>query len=379
MLISSLTACSSTQPTKPHISEKHNERYQVSAIDLNAVKPLALFSNKLAQHRVVFVGEIHTSYADHLNQLAVIKHLKPRWGSKLSIGLEMIQQPYQSFLDQYIAGKINEEEMLRGVQWYDRWKYDFRLYRPIFDYAKLNRIPLVALNISKELTNNISKNGINGLSKTEREQLPKIIDRTNPAYIKRIKKVFGSHAHTRSKSFDNFLDAQLGWDEGIAFNAAKYLKANTHTNMVILAGEGHVIFHQGIPNRLDRQLKIKSAVVLNNVPLSDKLGAGDYLLFSSNKKLPTLPKFGIRMADAKGKGIHVTKIIMHSAAQKAGVIKGDFITKLNDKKIKDILDLKLFMEKRKAGDELVITVKRKQQLLILKTRLKTVLASIHNL
>ena len=260
-ILLALSACSNNKTQgNSHFAKKPGVD-QVNVLDLKAVQPLDSISSNLKSSRVILVGESHTDYSHHLNQLAVIKTAYKKWGNNTSIGLEMVQQPYQQYLDDYIAGKISERDMLRGVQWYDRWKYDFRLYRPIFDFAKQHRIPLVALNIPREITKRVSKVGISGLNKTERSQLPKELDRSNPDYQARIKKVFGMHAHGGSKSndkeFQKFLESQIAWDEGMAFNATKYLKKHPTKRMVVLAGIGHLINREGIPSRIDRQLGTK--------------------------------------------------------------------------------------------------------------------------
>jgi len=174
-LILTLTACSSIQ----------------------SKQSLDSFENKSQQTRVVLVGETHTDYGHHLNQLAVIKKTHEKWGGVLSIGLEMVQQPFQKYLNDYIEDKITEREMLHGVQWYSRWRYDFRLYRPIFDFAKQHKIPLIALNIPQELTKRISKVGIDGLTPNERKQLPHFVDKSNAEYTKRLRKIFGMHTHVK--------------------------------------------------------------------------------------------------------------------------------------------------------------------------------------
>ena len=367
-----IASCSNNQfGIAKHAQQSHQDTEVVSAVDLKGLKSLNEIAAKLATHRTVFVGESHTNYGDHLNQLAIIKGLHKHWGSKISIGLEMIQQPYQSFLDRYIAGEINERAMLKGVEWYDRWKYDFRLYRPIFDYAKQQKIPLIALNIPQELTKRISKVGINGLKPFERKQLPAFIDYSNKAYTKRITKVFSNHSSTSSKGVKKFIDAQLGWDEGMAFSAAKYLKNYPKKKMVIIAGSGHVINYEGIPSRLDRQLKTNSAVVLNDSEGDSTASSGDYLLFSAERRLPLVGRFGISMEPApkKGAGVVVSMVAKGSAAQKAGIKKGDLIIRLNNQLIQDITDFKIFTEKTRPGSKIKITVKRRNHIIVLPAEL----------
>lgn len=356
-----LNACSTNKViSKPIKTPEQSSTHKVTAVDLNEIKSLQSFSTKLAKHRAVLVGEIHTDYGNHLNQLAVIKSMYKYWGNNTSIGLEMIQQPYQSYLDDYIAGKMSEHEMLRGTQWYDRWRYDFRLYRPIFDYAKSNNIPLVALNIPKEVTKRISKKGIKGLSASQRKLLPKVLDLSNKAYKARIKKVFSMHSHTNSKGFKKFFESQLAWDEGMAFAAAKYLKKNPVKRMVILAGGGHVINREGIPDRLERHIHSKPAVVLNNVNNVPSAANGDYLLFSAETKLPTAGKIGISMDNApEDVGVIIASVSKHGAGSKAKLQKGDLIKKIGTTVIKNSADVMLWTLDKKPGYSTKILIKRK--------------------
>jgi len=175
--------------TEAGIKKSSATQRNINVIALSNTSTLASITPQLAQSKVVLVGESHTTYGDHLNQLAIIKNLSPHW-KKMAIGLEFVQYPYQSALNDYIAGKITEKQMLRKTQWYERWRYDFRLYRPIFEYAKQQQIPLLALNTPREITKRISKVGIKGLSSVERAQLPKVIDTSNAEYKKALKTVY---------------------------------------------------------------------------------------------------------------------------------------------------------------------------------------------
>ncbi|MCF6191351.1 MAG: ChaN family lipoprotein [Cocleimonas sp.] len=364
----SITACSTNNAINSPTNQK-NTSYSTTALNLKSLQSINAITPQLAKHRVVFVGEQHTQYSDHLNQLAIIKNLHKRWGENTSIGLEMIQQPYQSVLDDYITGRINEHEMLKNTQWFDRWRYDFRLYQPIFSYAKANNIPLVALNIPKELTQKITKVGIKGLSKKERQQLPAVIDRSSKAYTKRITSVFSKHSHTSSKGIAKFLDAQLAWDEGMAFAAAKYLKKNPVKRMVIIAGGGHVINRSGIPNRLDRQINSRSAVVLNNVGETPSATQGDFLLFSPEKKLPTKGMMGILMANGKN-GVTVNSTVFHSTAAKAGVLKGDVIVAIDGQVIQSSADVKIWGFDKKPDDAVKLKLRRKNKIIFKELILK---------
>jgi uncharacterized iron-regulated protein len=99
-------------------------------LDLGAMPDLEGIIPRLADKRVVFIGESHNRFDHHLTQLAIIRRLHaihPR----LAIGMEAFQQPFQGILDDYIEGRLSEEEMLRGTEYYTRWRFDYRLYAPI--------------------------------------------------------------------------------------------------------------------------------------------------------------------------------------------------------------------------------------------------------
>ncbi len=346
-LFSTLTACSSIKPNQ---------------------SPNSLDS-RIQQTRVVLVGETHTDYGHHLNQLAIIKKTHKKWGGVLSIGLEMVQQPFQSYLEDYIGGKITEREMLRGVQWYSRWRYDFRLYRPIFDFAKQHKIPLIALNIPQELTKRISKVGIDGLTPEERKQLPALIDKSNAEYKARLRKIFGMHAHGKKfneKGFKKFVDAQLAWDEGMAFAASNYLRKHPSGRMVILAGSGHLINREGIPSRLDRQLTLstdqRSLVVLSHSDEKYSSKEADFSLPTKDIKLPPAGLIGIGMKDTQ-QGVQISNIAKSGAAQKAGLQKGDLLVKLNKETVKTTSDVNLWRLDKKPNEKVEVLIRRGKQLL----------------
>jgi uncharacterized iron-regulated protein len=366
-----LSACSSSPITTHSLSssganKQHNPARKINVIALNDTSTLDSITAQLAQSKVVLVGESHTAYGDHLNQLAVIKNLRPQW-KQMAIGLEFVQYPFQQALDDYIAGKIDQEEMLRKTKWYDRWRYDFRLYRPIFVYAKQQKIPLIALNTPHEITKRISKVGIEGLNKTERAQLPRQIDQSNKLYRNKLKKVYNHHGgKSNSKKFKRFYQAQLAWDETMADQAAKFIKQNPAYHMVILAGRGHIEGRHGIPSRLQRRINSKPIVVLNSIEGTPDPSQADYLLFSPEVKLPKTGKMGLLMKNSS-KGVLISKIIKASASAKAGLKKGDIITMLNGAKVSTIEDIRISLMEAKVKQKVKLSVLRSGKQTILKT------------
>src|SRR5262249_50251407 len=167
------------------------------------------------------------------------------------------------YLDAYISGEIGEQEFLRKSEYFDRWVFDFRLYSPIFRFAREHRIPMVALNADRELSEKVAKVGLDGLTDQERARLPGQIDQSDQDYRKRIQKIFKEHPEATGGNFDHFWQAQLVWDETMAERAADYLSRHPDKAMIVLAGSGHIESGSGIPNRVRRRLpQLKSFVLV---------------------------------------------------------------------------------------------------------------------
>ena len=228
------------------------DQRRLEAIDLNAAFAPDKLAQQLATKRVVFVGEIHDRYDQHLNQLEVIQRLQ---GSdpNLAIGVEYFPRSSQPHIDDYIAGKINEQEFLRAAGYFENWGYDYRLYAPIFRYAREQHIPVRALNVPNSLPAAVAKVGIKGLTEAQRANLPREMEPAGEAYRKRLRQAFQAHGATKPGDFEHFVEAQSVWDAGMAETAAAYLDANPGRRLVILCGSGHVAFGDGVPQRLERR------------------------------------------------------------------------------------------------------------------------------
>jgi len=335
----------------------------------------------LAGHRVVFVGESHDRYDHHLAQLMVIRALHAEH-PQLAIGLEFFQQPYQAVLDDYIAGRIDETEMLRRSEYFSRWGYDYRLYRPILRYAREQGIPLLALNVPRELTGRIGEVGLDGLSAAERAQLPADIDRGDSGYRQRLLAVFQQHDGSTGRAFERFHDVQLAWDEGMAARAADWLGEHPQHHLVILAGSGHINAAAAIPQRLQRRLPVDSARVVlaaaigshggphtgsTDAPLAS--APGDYYLITAAQRLPKAGLLGV-MLDNHAQPPLISGFSSTSDAKAQGARNGDRIIAINGQRIGDYTDLKLALLERRPGERIELGLSRTvpggnaQQLLI---------------
>jgi len=335
------------------------DRVSSSAVDLDTPLSLDRLVAQLATKRVVFVGETHDRYDHHLNQLEIVRRLH-RLDPNLAMGVEYFQQPFQPQVDDYIAGRTTEGEFLRTTDYYQGWGYDYRLYAPIFQFAREQRIPVRALNVPTTLASAIAKAGIAGLSGQQRAYVPGEIEPADDAYKARLRITFEAHKAAKPDSFDHFVEAQLVWDEGMAASAAAYLNANQGRRMVILAGSGHVAFGSGIPARLEHRTHATYAIVLNSGEEIEPHIA-DYLLLSKKLELPAAGVLGVSLEEKDGE-CRVRSLNVGGAAEKAGLSRGDVLVEIDGQPVKRIADMRLALWDKKPGDRVRLSVRRRRRL-----------------
>jgi uncharacterized iron-regulated protein len=250
-----------------------------------------VYSNKdiiaqLAKANVVYLGENHDSLADHQAQLEIITALYQQ-NPQIAIALEMFQRPFQPVLERYLAGEINETQLREQTEYDRRWGFDWEYYAPILRFALARQIPLIAVNTPTEITRQVARDGLDSLEEDDFRYIPPLaeIKIDDPDYRQMLRASYDNHArdgHGNSDGFANFFAAQVLWDETMAEAIAQFYQANPDYQIVVLAGEGHIIYGYGIPNRVARRISQKSfrqlSVLLGETQTFDKLESpADYL------------------------------------------------------------------------------------------------------
>jgi uncharacterized iron-regulated protein len=328
-------------------------------IEARRISAMDQLLDAIADRRVVFVGESHDRPEDHLTQLKVIQGLKAR-GKDVAIGMESFQQPYQPALDAYIRGDLDEAGLLRQTQYFDRWGFDWRLYRPLLQYAREQHIPVIALNLEAELTHRVREVGLEGLSPTERARLPAQIDRSDTAYQERVRAVFEQHPMPDKRSFERFIEVQLAWDEGMAERAARYLRENPQKTLVVLAGVGHIEYGQGIPRRLLRRVPVPAATLVNASQRELDPAIADYLVFPQPVELPPPGLLGVMLKPAGEQRLaEIQGFSPDSGAQAAGLKEGDRIVRLAGQPVAAYEDIRIALLDRRPGERVPVEVLRK--------------------
>ena len=329
---------------------------ETAAIERDGVKNLAAVLPQIEDRRIVYVGENHDRFAHHVVQLEIVKALR-RKGKKVAIGMEMFQRPFQKDLDDYVEGRTEEKEFLKKSEYFSRWRFDYNLYRPILQFARMEKIPVVALNVPTEIVEKVARSGFDSLSEEEKKIVPLEMDFSDGEYRDRLRGIFAQHKAFPETNFDFFYQAQILWDEAMAEAVDIFLKKNPEHRMVVLAGNGHLAFGSGIPKRAARRNGLEYSILLNDAEIEK--GAADYILFPAAIPMEGSPKLMVSLQEEKGQ-VSIAGFSEGSVSQKAGLQKGDILLSLDEIPVRTVEDVRLELLFKKRGEPVKVKVTRKE-------------------
>jgi len=208
----------------------------------------------LSSRDVVLLGETHDEAEHHrwqLHTLAVLHDRRP----DLVIGFEMFPRQAQPVLDRWVAGELDEKGFLQEVGWEEVWKFDADLYLPLFHFARMHRVKMLALNVERTKIRRIAEEGLTSLPQTERHGIGEPAP-PSAAYLERLFEAFESHWNGNnvpakdSEEFKRFVEAQLFWDRAMAEAIAAARHGDDKPLVVGIMGQGHVEYGHGVAHQL---------------------------------------------------------------------------------------------------------------------------------
>jgi uncharacterized iron-regulated protein len=211
---------------------------------------------------VVLLGESHDNAEHHRWQLhtLVALHLQR---ADMVIGFEMFPRRVQEVLDRWVAGELSESEFLQRSHWSEVWGFDAAYYLPLFHFARMHRVPMIALNVERELVRRIGRGGLDAVPESEREG----VGRPEPAgadYLRELHAVYAKHGKDKQgdlndPAFQRFVAGQLMWDRAMAEGIRSGHERYPGRQVVAIMGRGHTGLG-GVPHQL-RALGIAQTTV----------------------------------------------------------------------------------------------------------------------
>jgi uncharacterized iron-regulated protein len=221
---------------------------QALRVEDGATVDIRTMINEVSLVPVVLVGERHTSTVHHALQLEVLKGLQAK-GKKIAIGMEMFDGAGQQALDAWSDGTLTTHDFTRVYEW--SWRnIPYWYYRDIFNFARDNRIPIIALNAPREVVMKVSRQGLLSLDESDRRQLPVGVDaEVADEYLDFIRMSYGVHSKDTGQ-FRFICEAQMLRNRVMASRIRSYHLQQPEHIMVVIAGGGHVREKGGIPAEL---------------------------------------------------------------------------------------------------------------------------------
>jgi uncharacterized iron-regulated protein len=335
--------------------------------------------------RIVYVGEVHDNPASHRLELAVLKAMAERYPGEVALGMEMFTPVQQTAIDRWVEGSIDERAFLKEANWYDVWKMDFAYYRPLLEYCREHRIPVIGLNADKSLVHALGRSEPDQLSDELRDKLPQM-DMNDHYQQAMVDAVYGGHGPS-STFLNGFKRVQTLWDETMAENIVNYL-TSTNSNdkrMVVIAGGNHVRYGFGIPRRVFKRLPSSYALIGSEtlvIPEEKKdrimditlppypMPPLDFITYTEYESLKNEGvKLGVLFDTTEGKLV-AQQIMPDSNAVAAGLLANDVLTAIDGKPLTDIYDIKYELSQKKPGDQARLAVERNGEKLELKVTFK---------
>jgi uncharacterized iron-regulated protein len=335
----------------------------------------------LAGKQVVLLGEHHDNAEHHrwqLHTLAGLHALRPA----MVIGFEMFPRRVQPVLDRWVAGELTEEQFLVQAEWSKVWGEEAPIYMPLFQFARMNRLPMIALNVDRGLVSRVGEQGWSAIPPAEREGV------TDPApadrhYLEHLYDSFVDHhhagaAHGKGRTptdadlaeprFRRFVEGQQVWDRAMAQRLAERIRGEPPPLAVGIMGSGHMRGGHGVPDQL-RDLGVRDVGIALPWDAGDacttvEAGVADVLYGVDTRPAAQAPRprLGIAIAPAPS-GVRVSEVTPGSLAEQSGLRVGDVITSAAGEPVREAGDVIAAVRRQPPGTILPLTVHREDRTL----------------
>ena len=219
---------------------------------------------QLEPARVIYIGETHTSNADHEYQFDVLKGLKAR-GVPYTIAWEMFDENQQNLLDAWDAHRLSTDALLEKTDFQKHWGTYSVLYEKILRWSQSEGIPDLALNAPAALSQKLARG--QPLDPDEQELLPTGYHPL-PGGYEHFTEQMGQNPHVGA-NLENFYKAQLLWDQTMATRIVEFLAAHPDRKLIVLVGRGHLEGGFGVPAFVSQKTDAPQLVVYpGNTPES---------------------------------------------------------------------------------------------------------------
>ncbi len=252
----------------------------------------------VARADVVLIGEQHDDPNSHRLELAVLEALARRQVA-VTLSLEMFERDVQTSVDAYLSGSSTEDDFLKNSRPWPRYATD---YRPLVEFAKRQRWPVVAANVPRRIAADAARTGkaaIDALTTTDRSLVAADLQCPHDTYFDRFAEQMGSGGHQSASTSASAADttteryywAQCIKDETMAESiASAFARMAGKPGVVVhVTGSFHSDYGDGTGERVRRRLPGRRVATVSLLPVDNldtlapapgDLKRADYLVYT---------------------------------------------------------------------------------------------------
>jgi len=244
--------------------------------------------DRLVEGDVIFVGEVHDDSLTHIVEHELLKRVS-RHHRDLGVALEMFERDVQEVLDGYLSGRLTENDFLAVSR---PWRNYRTAYRPLVEFARENRLPVLAMNIPRRYANRVAvmgERGLAALADSEKVWIARELKPLDDEYRRWFMEQIREARPGPMKRFDpeNLYKAQCIKDDTMAESIKMFRDTHPGVKVISYQGDFHSAFGLGVVKKL-RLLdpSVKTVVVsivpvedIGNVDFQEHGGQGDFLIF----------------------------------------------------------------------------------------------------
>lgn len=288
-----LTACSYSQTSSNQASDIKQPIQNTAVQDAIQLKtaydyqlldeefrPISLqqLSLSIADSDVVFIGEFHSNHASHLLEMQVLSELfeqNQQANRSTILSMEMFNRDQQTILNDYLVDKVGERFLIEKAPAWGNYKAS---YRPLVEFAKQHKLPVIASNAPADIVRCIGRQGSSYLGKLDNHEKSLIAKKpieNVEHYDTKFFNLMSASNHTPTARQKNSYLAQLTRDNTMAESIKKAWQENPSAQILHLNGNFHSESHLGTVGALKKlapELKVKVITAVHLTKFAEKKG-----------------------------------------------------------------------------------------------------------
>ena len=268
-----LSSCSTIQSAqKSELAHLYNYRWSLPAAPEQTITTEQA-AKKLKNYDVVFFGELHGHPGIHLAQMELFAQLY-QLNRNISLSMEQFERDTQPVLDQYLNREIGEGYLVENARAWDNYQ---SAYRPLVEFARDRKLPVIAANAPKQMVVCVGASGLDVLDRypeAQRNHVAQHIDVSDGPYRQKFIDFMQQESAHQTVSDDSEKQimqtmvqrsyaAQAVRDDTMAESIARHLENNPGRQVLHLNGNFHSSGFLGTVERLQQRMPLLNIAVIH--------------------------------------------------------------------------------------------------------------------